>query len=754
MAYIAPLPRAVQGKLGENTHPGLALDKYVTSWDEHSHETGKLSEKVQKDAILKVVQLTKCAPESLGLDFIALKERRGAVFNALGASGFKCLNTGPLTLHLARASALENAGVCLHHVYGFTYLPGSGLKGMARAYAETIWLPGQPDRQEAGRRIREVFGNPPGNSEAQAGMVVFHDAWPDEWPRLRTDILNSHHAKYYQGEDYPGDWEEPIPVYFLSLAPGTLFSFALSPRQARCEALALDLAKQWLLGGLCHLGAGAKTASGYGSFQPLQEEIPALASGALVEFKTEVHLITPAFLAGAEQQAAECELRPSTVRGLLRWWWRTMHAGHVNRETLLKLEALIWGDTKAGGAVRLVVEPISPLPANKYDKRAIQTSSGLETSKDKKTSQGLFYASYGMADGNRDPRHYASPGEKWSIRLVARKAQFDAKSIAPEALLPQAQAALWLLCKFGGVGAKSRKGFGSLSGKVPGFSLDVCKAVAKQFRDGCGIQSKLASEPATAALEAILQTSDIQTPWKDVWYAMDQLGYSIQNFAQKYKHNLQKKALGLPRNIGRPVTGIFSSPIRDRHASPVHFHWTPSEDGAHSLKGTAFPASRLPTFQLSKAFLLEFLEHIKADMESRAKDFARKGQHPTSDPPRPGQQTAPPAHVPRPDTTLRNGSWVDAVLVEDPKGKGRPFAKHPRVVAPGIVNGDPEPSDKTIGDTVKLVIVSVSANGKDISFRWPKPGETPSQTQDRRPNTSPHRGGGSQHGGGHGGGRR
>jgi|GEM_PF-6758759 len=124
------------------------------------------------------------------------------------------------------------------------------------------------------------------------------------------------------------------------------------------------------------------------------------------------------------------------------------------------------------------------------------------------------------------------------------------------------------------------------------------------------------------------------------------------------------------------------------------------------------------------------------------------------DPRKTGQQAAPTAQAPGPDTTLRSGAWVDAVLVEDPKGKGRSFAKHSAVGAPGIVSGAPEAPDKTIGDTVKLVIVSVSANGKDISFRWPKPGETPSQTQDRRPKTSQTRGGGGQRGGGFDGGRR
>ena len=59
----------------------------------------------------------------------------------MGALRWRCATTGPLTLHLVRASALENAGICLHPLYGFVYLPGTGLKGMARAYAETVWLP-------------------------------------------------------------------------------------------------------------------------------------------------------------------------------------------------------------------------------------------------------------------------------------------------------------------------------------------------------------------------------------------------------------------------------------------------------------------------------------------------------------------------------------------------------------------------------------------------------------------------------------
>src|SRR6516225_9329270 len=290
MALSVPLPKSIQSELGGNTHPGLELDKYVASWEEGG-QAGKLSEKVQRPAIDNVVKLSRSEPE--GCHFQDLYARRSTALGLLGAKSFRCQTTGPLTLHLARASALENAGICLHPIYGFTYFPGSGLKGMARAFAETVWLPAQfravahvdesrpeatkttrspalshlgergdrvavgegsvrvsraasntqpdgPEEEERARqaweKIERVFGWAPGSDtlekgepkpwkpkcvpkhskddSAHSGNIVFHDAWPEQWPRLFMDILNNHHSAYYQGnddKDAPGDWENPIP---------------------------------------------------------------------------------------------------------------------------------------------------------------------------------------------------------------------------------------------------------------------------------------------------------------------------------------------------------------------------------------------------------------------------------------------------------------------------------------------------------------------------------------------------------------
>ena len=373
-----------------------------------------------------------------------------------GAAWISCTTTGPLTLHLSRPAALENAGICLHPLYGFAYLPGSGLKGMARAYAETVWLATQADPIQAWLQINNVFGWAPGSDSgkdwkpqgvperakddnARVGSIVFHDAWPESWPRLMVNIVNNHHPDYYQArpEDNdhpPGDWENPNPVYFLAMQPNTTFTFPLTKLRGDISEGLVALAKEWLLGALRHLGAGAKTIAGYGAFKPASGEPPLLPPQRLVLFDTALELMSPGFLAGASQQAEDCDLRPATLRGHLRWWWRTMHAGFVDVKTLRALEAAIWGDTEGGGAVRVVVERAATGSPALYDGRSKaqftdsqkRSELGIPNSDPRETTQGLWYASYGMEGGGRDrrpPRFCLEPPGSWRLRLLVH---FDA----------------------------------------------------------------------------------------------------------------------------------------------------------------------------------------------------------------------------------------------------------------------------------------------------------------------------------------
>ncbi|MFZ2423912.1 MAG: type III-B CRISPR module RAMP protein Cmr6, partial [Anaerolineae bacterium] len=75
--------------------------------------------------------------------------------------------------------------------------------------------------------------------------------------------------KYYQGTDtFPTDSQNPIPVYFLTVAAGEAFQFAVGWRGTLDEHAKSyrRTAQTWLRQGLLNLGAGAKTSAGYGYF--------------------------------------------------------------------------------------------------------------------------------------------------------------------------------------------------------------------------------------------------------------------------------------------------------------------------------------------------------------------------------------------------------------------------------------------------------------------------------------------------------
>jgi len=765
-------------------HPGLQLDKLSIPGDQT----------VQKRALDDVIRANDAITTS-NSEFQKFRQRWLSSIQPSGApSGtlLRCTTTGPLTLHLARASALENAGICLHPLYGFVYLPGSGLKGMARAFAETVWLPAQADARAARRKIEDVFGWAPNRDwkqqirdrhplaekrfvveddprspeiESHVGDVIFHDAWPETWPRLIVDIVNNHHPDYYQHDDNqhpPGDWENPVPVYFLAAAPGATFTFPLAKRRSDVPDELLTLASEWLLGALCHLGAGAKTNAGYGAFQPADDVPQAIVATVAstwkkatnpsqhrAEFSTTLELVTPAFLAGANQHAEDCDLRPATLRGHLRWWWRTMHAGFLNVQTLRPLEAAIWGNTKSGGAVRITLSrpANTPRPQPKlFDRKGIVSANKLPDPPNKKTTQGLVYSTYGMDEvkvGRTSRRPYLEPGATWTVTFTIRPGKYvvqekDDEKRKPEISKPlsinqlkqEALAALELLCRLGGVGSKSRKGFGCF--KLPAeFSQATLTdrrtqllEQSKQLRKDLELEAGKSESPA---LDQLLVEEAVATPWKNYWVALDRVGDAAQAFAQSMKHNLAKKALGLPRNVRAPYTGSFQphKDVKDRHASPIHYHLALGIDGKYVAQMIAFPANRLPTLNKSQDFLTNALKQIRQQLMERIQNFAHFGQTSAV-----GSRNQSPAIPVSTGPKLPSvGERVPCRLSVEKTAKGGWKATYTNLTGP-IQNSPDVPADKQPGEEVTL-IVRIS-RPTEIAFRWPTPSDEKSATLPKR----------------------
>ncbi len=644
------LPRTVQQVIHrirvEDRHPLIQLDRLSLPGDQ----------KVQRSALDEVVR-TSGDPRLLA----ELDQRRRQLLGTQSPrdlfAAWEQETDSSLTLHLSRAAVLENANLALHPVYGFAYLPGSGLKGMARAAAQEL-LNYSPEQ------ILSIFGNDPGEGREgyqRAGEVVFHDAWPISWPRLTVDIVNNHHPEYYRGNDAPGDWESPKPAYFLAVAPGTKFGFVLKMRRQDGDIGLLRGATEALQLALQYSGAGAKTAAGYGGFKPLANATLSAATASVPvnakRPKTDqwtLLLESPAFLAGASQSLEDCDLRSATLRGQLRAWWRILHAGYVTVDQLRQLEAAVWGNTVQGSPLRIRLRTVQPLQARLYQHPSERYS-------------GLKYLAYGMDEtsrGERKQRAVASSRGGWELMCLVRPSNFVAASekthsettgrpIAAEQVRLQFQAALWLLTHFGGVGSKGRKGFGSLriEGALEVTTIEQAMEAAAGLRRSLGIdqnfQESLADSPALGHPDR--QVSELAIVALDAWEAIETAGRAYAAVAGDFKHQETKIALGLPRKIHGPrekplahqskanherpkflETSKQTSGKRQeaRYASPIHLHLSQVEPGRWAVRLLALPVKYLPdigSHRTTAEFLKKFVERFNHEIRI-GKNFSSKSK--------------------------------------------------------------------------------------------------------------------------------
>jgi CRISPR-associated protein Cmr6 len=205
-----------------------------------------------------------------------LAERTGRVANLarfLGGQSLRFNTTSRFATGLGREHPIEN-GFVWHPSLGVPYLPGSAVKGLVRAWVEGGWSGETIDPAT----FHQVFGSDyrrgSGQDDAQRGLapqmgaVIFFDALPAAPVQLKADVMTPHYGDYYEKGAMPGDWLSPNPIPFLTVAFGQSFQFALAPN-ATSEQNKRDcaLAAQWLESALIWMGAGAKTAVGYGRFE-------------------------------------------------------------------------------------------------------------------------------------------------------------------------------------------------------------------------------------------------------------------------------------------------------------------------------------------------------------------------------------------------------------------------------------------------------------------------------------------------------
>ena len=173
-------------------------------------------------------------------------------------------------------------------------------------------------------------------------------------------------------------------------------------------------------------------------------------------------VITPAFVGGAEPRRTDPDapLRPSSIRGALRHWLRmglgdVLGGGEGDEDRrraalggLRRIEAALFGTTEAGSRAR-----VGPTQAGAPQTFAV----------DGTKQPGLAYLGYGLLPAKRsdpDPKGLM-PGQSLALRVGLQPRPSDPPALRAamqEALL----ATLWLWANLGGIGARTRRGWGAL----------------------------------------------------------------------------------------------------------------------------------------------------------------------------------------------------------------------------------------------------------------------------------------------------
>lgn len=139
--------------------------------------------------------------------------------------------------------------------------------------------------------------------------------------------------------------------------------------------------------------------------------------------------VTPVYLGGEDPTKAEW--RPTTLKNLMRWWYRAGKAGRS------PVEGNLFGTTDNSSRFKLNIRPLNGTP------KVMNLSQG----------SGIHYLGYSLTKRKCFP-----PGSKVEMAISFRWMKEHEQRVI--------LASLWLMLWLGGVGARWRRGFGSLVTKI------------------------------------------------------------------------------------------------------------------------------------------------------------------------------------------------------------------------------------------------------------------------------------------------
>ncbi len=167
-------------------------------------------------------------------------------------------------------------------------------------------------------------------------------------------------------------------------------------------------------------------------------------------------LITPLYGGGAETNQADpiSVVRGTEVRGHLRFWWRATQLGRFSSlSELRKAEEQLWGSSEAPSLVKIAIRDF--FYENEEHAYEVKKIGGkLKIVQSKKVAA---YAAFPL-----QPDKEQSKDSTWKSAKVLIGVKFTLILEFPEINKKEILDSLWAWETFGGIGARTRRGFGAL----------------------------------------------------------------------------------------------------------------------------------------------------------------------------------------------------------------------------------------------------------------------------------------------------
>ncbi|KAF0194307.1 MAG: cytoplasmic protein [Bacillota bacterium] len=176
----------------------------------------------------------------------------------------------------------------------------------------------------------------------------------------------------------------------------------------------------------------------------------------MLKITCQLELVTPAFWAGADR--SQTEIRTQSIKGLLRFWWRAIQPNDITLSELAQREGAVFG--AGGDKARISSFHLNALNEGHDTTKDNLPRVMLPRAKGREISINILeYLAYGTYEweqgGNRFIRSRIKEGTKLELEFLFRKSSTSNHDEVLKAL------EAWV--SFGGVGSRSRNGFGSLA---------------------------------------------------------------------------------------------------------------------------------------------------------------------------------------------------------------------------------------------------------------------------------------------------